>query len=118
MRPLALCATLTILTSVVAVAQRWDVGPFRSPTPIPRDGLPPERAAFFTWLVVNSGKLPNNVYQRVQERLYTYISQLAKDHAGAFPPASDTAAFNLFRAAAQIGVPGAGSRGSRPLRAP
>jgi len=107
LRPLALCATLTILTSVVAVAQRWDVGPLRSPTPIPRDGLPPERAAFFTWLVVNSGKLPNNAYQRVQERLYTYISQLAKDHAGAFPPASDTAAFNLFRAAAQIGVPGA-----------
>src|SRR5207245_2985388 len=30
-----------------------------------------------------------------------------KDHAGAFPPASDTAAFNLLRAAAQIGVPGA-----------
>jgi len=62
-----------------------------------------ERAAFFTWLVVNSGKLPNNAYQRVQERLYTYVSQLAKDHAGAFPPTSDTAAFNLFRAAAQIG---------------
>ena len=107
LRPLALCATLTILTPVVAVAQRWDVGPLRSPTPIPRDGLPPERAAFFTWLVVNSGKLPNNAYQRVQERLYTYVSQLAKDHAGAFPPTSDTAAFNLFRAAAQIGVPGA-----------
>src|SRR5204862_7047243 len=50
---------------------------------------------------------PTDAYQRAQGRVYTDVSHLAKDHAGAFPPPPDTAAFNLFRAAAQLGVPGA-----------
>lgn len=95
-------------------AQDWDPAPFRSATPIPRDGLPPERGAFLAWLDHNSS-LTQQSSQRARERLYAYISDLAKRQGGGFPRRTDTAAFNLFRVAAGTGATGA-DRVARALR--
>lgn len=86
-------------------AQAWDPAPLRSPTPIPRDGLPLERAAFFQWLRGSSLSPDDN--QKARERVYTYVSETAKRDAGAFPTQGDTAALTLFRSAVSLGVQGA-----------
>jgi hypothetical protein len=98
---------IALFVPIAAPGQTWDPAPFRSATPIPRDGLPPERAAFFTWFGRNSASLSQPDVQRVHERLYAYISELAKRQAGRFPALTDSVAFNLFRAAASVGVTGA-----------
>jgi hypothetical protein len=45
--------------------------------------------------------------QRARERIYLYISEMAKSRDGQFPPAGDSLATRLFRAAATLGVAGA-----------
>jgi hypothetical protein len=90
-----------------AQAQGWDRTPLRSSTPVPRDGLPAERRAFLVWLSQNASRLTPEQGQRVHERLYAYISEMAKRHGGRFPSAGDTAAFELFRIPASMGVVGA-----------
>jgi hypothetical protein len=55
----------------------------------------------------SSASLTQQDHQRASERLFVYISDLAKRRGGRFPNAADTVAFDLFRAAASIGVAGA-----------
>lgn len=96
---------LAALAPALLGGQAWDPSPLRSLTPIPRDGLPPERAAFFQWL--KGASLSDDQAQRARERIYTYISELAKRYAGAFPVKGDSAAIALFRSAAALRVAGA-----------
>ena len=96
---------MAIAPPTLLIAQAWDPSPLKSPTPIPRDGLPLERAAFFHWL--RTSALSDDENQKARERVYTYVSVLAKRYAGAFPSAGDTAAISLFRSAASLGVAGA-----------
>jgi hypothetical protein len=98
---------IPLLSPPAVQAQRWDPAPLRSPTPLPQDGLPVERNAFLAWLSRNSSRLTPEQGQRVQERLYVYISEMAKRRRGSFPNVADTAAFELFRVAASIGIVGA-----------
>jgi hypothetical protein len=98
---------IALLSPHAAQAQGWDPTPLRTSTPIPRDGLPVERKAFLVWLSQNGSKLTPEQGQRVNERLYAYISEIAKRRGGRFPNAADTAAFELFRVAASMGVVGA-----------
>ena len=107
MRPASLVTLVVLLLPPAARAQAWDPAPFRSATPIPRDGLPPERSAFLAWLASALGSLTQEDAQRAQERLYTYISAIAKQRTGRFPQVTDTIALSLFRSAASIGVAGA-----------
>lgn len=100
---------ILILVSVSSPvhAQAWDPAPFRSATPIPRDGLPSERGAFLAWLDQNPSPLTQKNFQRVHERVYAYISDIAKRQGGRFPSRTDTVAFNLFRLAAGTSATGA-----------
>jgi len=107
LRALVLTAVITSLSLTGAHAQDWSEAPFRTPTPVPRDGLPPDREAFLRWLAQSSATLTQQDAQRAQVRLYTYISELAKHQGGRFPAPTDTAAFAIFRAAASLGAPGA-----------
>jgi hypothetical protein len=107
LRPSTVLAVTILLAPVPAQAQGWDPAPLQSSTPVPRDGLPARRKAFFAWLSQNASRLSQNEVQRVHERVYAYISQLAKQNAGRFPASGDSAAFGLFRAAASLGITGA-----------
>jgi hypothetical protein len=93
--------------SSAALAQAWDAAPLRSATPVPRDGLPPERGQFLSWLERQGSALAPDRAQAAQERLYMYISALAKQRNGQFPASGDAEAARLFRLAAALGDPGA-----------
>jgi len=108
MRPLISATLLGILTAAADVAQgqTWDPAPLKTATPIPNDGLPAERQDFFRWLGKNSGAMSQEDAQQARERVYAYISQLAKRYGGLFPPSADTEAISLFTSAASLGVTG------------
>jgi hypothetical protein len=112
-------AAIALLAATSVEAQGWDHRPLRSSTPVPRDGLPVDRGAFQVWLSRNASGLSREQGQRVHERLYVYISDLAKRRGGRFPEVADTAAFELFRFAASVGAVGADrvARALHPNRA-
>lgn len=96
-----------LLLQTPAQAQSWATAPFSAPTPLPRDGLPVEPAAFFSWLSHAPPLRTQEDMQRVSEHVYAYVSVLAKRLRGQFPARTDTAAFTLFRVAASLGIVGA-----------
>jgi hypothetical protein len=106
-RLVAALPLVALLSVNPAGAQGWDSRPLRSPTPIPRDGFPLTQTAFHGWLHRNASRLTSTEAPRVRERLYAYISAMAKQRGGRFPAPADSAAFELFRAAASVGAVGA-----------
>jgi hypothetical protein len=108
MRSLVSTTLFLLLTATAdpAQSQSWDPGPLKTPTPIPNDGLPSERRAFFAWLGSNPSTKSEVDVQRARERVYAYISQLAKRYGGFFPASSDTEAISLFTSAANLGITG------------
>jgi hypothetical protein len=107
LRLISVLLLVALFSPHAARAQGWDPTPLRGSTPIPRDGLPGERKAFLVWLSQNASQLTPQQRQRVHERLYAYIAEMAKSRGGEFPKVADTAAFDLFRVAASMGVVGA-----------
>ncbi len=107
LRLISVLLVVVLFSPHAARAQGWDPTPLRGSTPIPRDGLPGERKAFLAWLSQNASQLTPQQRQRVHERLYVYISQMARGRGGQFPKAADTAAFDMFRLAGSMGVAGA-----------
>ena len=98
---------LLLLSATPVHAQGWSTAPLRSPTPIPRDGLPVERPAFNAWLKAHKDSLSPAQALAARERLYAYISGEAKSRGGSLPGATDTGAISAFVLAAQLGDPGA-----------
>jgi len=107
LRTAFLIALVVLCHTTGAQAQAWDLSPFRSPTPVPQDGLPRDQGAFLSWLDRSTASFSQEEHQAINEHLYAYISALAKERHGQFPSQMDTTAFNLFRAAARLGVTGA-----------
>ena len=81
--------------------------PLGTTTPVPNDGLPHDRVGFFQWLARNGSRLSEAESQRVRERIYVYVSEMAKSRGGQLPPAGDSTAVRLFRSAVSAGVAGA-----------
>ncbi len=90
-----------------AGAQGWSTAPLRTPTPVPRDGLPSDRAAFLVWLRAHQDSLAPDRLVTVRERVYVYVSAEAKGRGGRLPPPGDTTGILPFVLASQLGDPGA-----------
>lgn len=88
-------------------AQGWSTAPLRAATPVPRDGLPPERAAFNAWLREHKGTLTADQRRAARDRLHAYASAEAKVRGGALPAPGDTNAISPFVLAGGLGDPGA-----------
>jgi len=93
-----------LLAPSLLLGQTWDRAPLRSRTPTPSDGLPPTRPEFFQWLRANTPQ--GEQLQLARERIYTYVSEIAKSDSGTFPPHGDSTAVFLFLSAARLGVAG------------
>jgi hypothetical protein len=106
LRPIALLLLTNLTLATALPAQSWDPGPLATPTPLPKDGLPADRKAFWQWLSDSIDTLSPDQVLSSRERVYFYISQFAKAKAGAFPPMADSVATRLFAAAAWMGIPG------------
>lgn len=109
MRPLpALRAVVLVaLAGANAGAQGWSTAPLRSPTPVPKDGLPADRPAFLAWLRSHKDSLTPDRMVVVRERIYVYVSAEAKERGGRLPTPGDTASILPFVLASQLGDPGA-----------
>ena len=109
MKPMRALVMILVVSRICVpthlLAQTWDPAPLRSQTPTPKDGLPPDKAAFFHWL--RTAPPSGDDVEKARERIYTYVSEMAKRGNGAFPAQGDSAAIPLFRAAVELGVPGA-----------
>lgn len=96
-----------LLLARPATAQGWSTAPLRSATPTPRDGLPPDRAAFHAWLRERKDALDPQQLRVARERMYMYVSGEAKVRGGTLPAPGDTTAISPFVLAAGLGDPGA-----------